>query len=382
MTLTRLYVLFTIEVGTRRVHLLGVTAHPKGAWMTQVFRNLLMDLEDRAKRFSLLVRDRDTKSTDSFGAVFGAAGVQVVMTPLRTPRANAYVERWVCTLSPERLDRILIFNEIHLLRVRAEYLRHDNVACPLRGLGLNVPVLAPVQRGQRRSGEFQRRGILGGLIHEYSNAVWPPHHSDIPWQGSHRSGTPADCRRDGTYPSPRRNGSAWSAGIPCQSSAAGPPASACLRTDIPSAGHAPLPAASHQLKPVLGDEILIVLHVHRRQGQVLGQAAGRDPGVIDRPRPAVELAPPGDRAPQPSSLHTAVDHNQATEPVIQRPPVPRPPGPQLRPLGHLPDGHIGHAPGPIHQERDEIRGQTPAEGQRGDTVSRTTKLTGTYARLA
>jgi putative transposase len=171
--LTRLYVLFVIELEHRRVHLAGITAHPTGTWVAQAARNLLVDLGQHAGRFRFLIRDRDAKFSAAFDAVFGAAGIEVLKIPPRAPRANAYAERWVLTARTECLDWVLVRNDRHLDRILTAYLAHYNTARPHRGNDLNAP-LSPTEPTGAPAGtvtRIERVDVLGGLIHEYRRAA-------------------------------------------------------------------------------------------------------------------------------------------------------------------------------------------------------------------
>jgi transposase InsO family protein len=170
MSLQRLYCFFVIEAGSRYVHILGVTAHPDGPWTTQQIRNLLMDLGGRAADFRFLIRDRAGQFTASFDAVLAGAGIEAVKIPPRSPRANAYAERFVLTAQTEVTDRMLIFGQRHLRTIPAGYEAHYNGRRPHRSRQLHPP--RPDHPVADLSQErIKRQPVLGGLINEYERAA-------------------------------------------------------------------------------------------------------------------------------------------------------------------------------------------------------------------
>jgi len=169
--LRRLYVLFFIEHGTRRVHLGGITAHPTGEWVTQQARNLLMNLGDHADDLKFLIRDRDAKFTAAFDAVLAAAGIRIIRTPVRAPRANAIAERWISSARRECLDRMLITSERHLRLVLSEYVEHYDIHRPHRTLCQSPPAGREHPPIMDPNVRVLRRDRLGGLIREYSQVA-------------------------------------------------------------------------------------------------------------------------------------------------------------------------------------------------------------------
>ncbi len=169
---TTLYVLFFIELQTRRVHVTGSTARPDSAWVTQQARNLAFSLSDREQPLRFLIHDRDTKFTATFDEVFRTEGVEVIRTPIQSPRANAIAERWVRTVRAECLDWLLITGRRHLNEVLHTYVEHYNRARPHRGLDLSIPDSpSPDVNEPIPLSAIVRRDRLGGLIHEYEHAA-------------------------------------------------------------------------------------------------------------------------------------------------------------------------------------------------------------------
>jgi putative transposase len=168
LSLRRFYVLFFIELGSRRVHLAGCTTNPTGAWVAQQARNLsFTGLFDRMR---FLIHDRDSKFSRAFDEVFRSEGIRVIHTPIRAPQANAYAERFVRTIRAECLDWLLILGRRHLERVLRAYATHCNRERPHRALALHPPEPATAI-AQPNIGRIERRDLLGGLIHEYHRAA-------------------------------------------------------------------------------------------------------------------------------------------------------------------------------------------------------------------
>ncbi len=163
--LRTIYVLFFIEIGSRRVHIMGSTCNPDAGHTTQQARNLFMAQEPPI-HVRHLIRDRDAKFTRSFDAVFISEGARVISTPIRAPKANAYAERWVRTVRAEVLDLTLVLGRRHLDRILSRYASHYNSHRPHRGIGLAPPEARGADPPAPASSEIHRREVLPG-VNEY-----------------------------------------------------------------------------------------------------------------------------------------------------------------------------------------------------------------------
>ena len=162
--LRTIFVLFFLEVRTRKVYLAGCTWHPNATWVTQQARQVAWDIQDGTLPVQILLRDRDSKFPPSFDAVLRSEGLQIVPTPPRCPWANGYAERWIGSVRAECLDHLLILNERHLQRVLAEYIAFYNERRPHQGLDQQCPI--PLPRGPSDR-PIRCRDVLGGIVHDY-----------------------------------------------------------------------------------------------------------------------------------------------------------------------------------------------------------------------
>nr|WP_211469168.1 integrase core domain-containing protein [Actinocrinis puniceicyclus] len=164
-----------IEHASRRIRVLGATAHPTASWVTQTGRNLVMDLQHAGARERFLIRDRDGEYSGLFDAVLADAGIGFVLSGVRMPRMNSIMERWVQTCRRELLDRTLIWNRAHLLHALREFEHFYNEHRPHQGIAnarplhlLPAPITDP---GQITHLDIRRRDRLGGTLHEYEHAA-------------------------------------------------------------------------------------------------------------------------------------------------------------------------------------------------------------------
>ncbi len=170
--LHRYYVLFFIHIPTRQVFYAGVTANPTGARTTQAARNLFLRHADHLADSRALVRDRGSQFIDTFDEIFRTEGLKILKTPVRTPVANAFAERWIGTIRRELLDRTIIWNQGQLERLVIDYIEHYNTHRPHRTLNQQPPLASsrsspPAPRHLR----IVKSTRCGGLIHEYRNAA-------------------------------------------------------------------------------------------------------------------------------------------------------------------------------------------------------------------
>jgi transposase InsO family protein len=162
--LQTVYVLFFIELGSRRVHFAGCTAHPNAAWVEQQARQMVWALEGRDPAIHFLIHDNDSSFTQAFDTVFRSEGMRVIHTPYHAPNANAHAERWVRTARDECLDNLLIINQAHLRRVMREFVIYYNTARPHQGIDQQIPIPPTTPLA---SGPVRCRHVLGGILHDY-----------------------------------------------------------------------------------------------------------------------------------------------------------------------------------------------------------------------
>jgi len=164
--LVRYWIFFVIDIGTRQVHIAGITDQPSEAWMKQIARNLTDCVDGFLKQTRYLMLDRDPLYTRAFRGMLKDAGVQVVRLPARSPDLNSYAERWIRSLRSECLSRVIPLGERHLLNLISEYLAHYHGERNHQGLGnrLIEPLVANTNSGE---GSVRRRERVGGVLSYY-----------------------------------------------------------------------------------------------------------------------------------------------------------------------------------------------------------------------
>ena len=171
VTLRRFYLLFFIDIATRTVYFAGITDHPSGVWATQAARNLFLHHADGLAGTRAPVRDRASQFTHAFDEIFRTERMKILKTPVRTPVANAFAERWIGTLRRELLDRTIIWNRRQLNNLVVDYIDHYNTHRPHRSLDQLPPVATDAADQPDRHLQVVRTARCGGLINEYRNAA-------------------------------------------------------------------------------------------------------------------------------------------------------------------------------------------------------------------
>ncbi len=158
------YIMFFVELGSRRVHIAGCTANPTSAWVTEQARQISWKIQDGEVPIRFVTHDRDTKFTTTFDRVFTSEDITIIRTPVRAPNVNAFAERWVRSVRRECLDRIIVLGEEHLRRVLTAYVDYYNHARPHQGIDQQCPM--PVESSVR-DGPIERPDLLGGMLRDY-----------------------------------------------------------------------------------------------------------------------------------------------------------------------------------------------------------------------
>ena len=169
--LRRCYLLFFIDVTNREVLYGGITANPTGAWTTQTARNPFVRHPNRFTQARALVRDRASQFVNDFDEVFCSEGLKILKTPVHTPVANAFAERWIGSLRRELLDRTIIWNQRQLKKLVVDYLDHYNTHRPHRPLDQRPPVATDPPDQPGRHLQVVKTARCDGLITEYRNAA-------------------------------------------------------------------------------------------------------------------------------------------------------------------------------------------------------------------